>query len=94
MDWISLLDNSIRSRIYKAIWRMAAGNLADHKLIAPNLYEMRLFFGSGYRIYFTIQNGQIIIILCGGDKKTQTKDIAQAKKYMAIMQGGVYDPQI
>lgn len=94
LDWAEDLDNSIRSRIYKFLLNMKNGKLGDCKMLAPNLYESRLFFGGGYRIYYTIQNGQIIIILCAGDKKSQKKDIALAKKYLSMLQvGGAYDKE-
>ena len=55
--------------------RVALGNLGDYKQLNDNIFKLRLFFGSGYRIYYTIRNNQIILLLCGGDKKTQSKDI-------------------
>lgn len=90
IQWLLEQDPFTAARVRRAIQKMLDGNLGDCKILAPNLYETRLFFGGGYRIYYTIQNGQIIIILCAGDKKTQKRDIASAKKYLSIVQGGNY----
>ena len=91
VQWLLGLDVPVQARIRKVIKRMAAGNLGDCKIITPHLYETRLFFGSGYRIYYTIQNRTIVIILCGGDKKSQSKDISLAKKYLSLITGENYD---
>lgn len=91
--WLHRQDAAVIARLARLFERFAQGNLGDYKMLAPYLYEARLFYAGGLRIYFTIQNGQLIIILCGGDKKTQSKDIARAKKYLAIIQGGSYDPE-
>ncbi len=89
-EWLDPLDNVNQARIRNRLTRMAKGHLGDCKLLAHGLYETRFFFGSGYRIYFTIHHNQIIIILCAGDKKTQSKDIALAQKYLAIWESTYY----
>ena len=58
---------------------MAAGNLGDVKNIADGVSEARIFFGPGYRLYFAFRDGQIIILLCGGDKTSQDRDIERAR---------------
>lgn len=90
IEWFLELDRITASRVRTAINRLAAGNFGDCKFITADLKEMRLFFGGGYRIYFTERNGKIIIILCAGDKKSQSKDITKAKKYLALL-GASYD---
>lgn len=85
LEWLKDLDNSNRSRIFKTIMDFKRGYLGDCKLLANNLYETRLFFGPGYRIYYSVQNGKIVIILCAGDKSSQKKDIARAKKYLSML---------
>lgn len=60
---------------------MARGQFGDCKAIGRGLYELRLFFGPGYRVYFGEHQGRIILILNGGDKSTQRKDIKRAKEY-------------
>ena len=88
--WLFSLDRLTISRVRYAINRLAAGNFGDWKIISPGLCEMRLFFAGGLRIYYTERKGKIIILLCGGDKKTQSKDIAKAKHYLTQL-GGTYD---
>jgi putative addiction module killer protein len=56
------------------------GNLGDHKQIEGTLFELRFFFGSGYRVYFGKDGDTLILLLCGGDKSSQTKDIESAKR--------------
>ena len=80
-DWFENLDNTLKVRIEKRMERIEEGNLGDYKKIDNDISELRFKFGSGYRIYFTESNDIIIILLCGGDKSTQEKDIKKAKKY-------------
>jgi putative addiction module killer protein len=56
------------------------GNLGDAKTIGGGVYEARIFYGPGYRLYFVNKAGNIIILLCGGDKSTQAEDIRQARE--------------
>jgi len=60
---------------------MKNGQFGDYKRISHQLYELRLFFGPGYRVYFGEQRSEVIIILAGGDKSTQQRDIKKAKDY-------------
>ena len=79
LDWYNSLDKSIKNRIDMRIDRLEEGHYGDCKCISQDLFELRCKFGSGYRIYFTEQEDIIILILCAGDKSTQTKDIQKAK---------------
>lgn len=90
IEWRNSLDHLTVLRVRSAINRLAGGNFGDWKIISPGLCEMRLFFAGGLRIYYTERKGKIIILLCGGDKKTQSKDIAKAKRYLTQL-GGTYD---
>ena len=77
--WLARIkDRQVRARIIRRIDAMEIGSFGDHKTISANLFELRLFFGSGYRVYYTIQERKIIILLAGGDKSTQPKDIVKA----------------
>ena len=80
--WLESLDATIRHRVKARLARVAIGNLGEYKLISNNLSEIKFNFGSGYRIYYSEQQDEIILLLCGGDKKTQTKDIKLAKEYL------------
>ena len=82
VEWLeSLKDNSGRYRIKERLDRVTLGNFGDHKYIGDGISELRLDFGPGYRIYFGQKGKKIIILLCGGDKSTQKKDIKKAIAY-------------
>ncbi len=78
--WLAgLRDNRARARIQARILRLSLGNPGDVKPVGEGISEMRIDHGPGYRVYFR-QRGQILILLlCGGDKSTQDKDIRAAK---------------
>lgn len=67
------------ARIAKRIDRLALGNPGDVKPVGDGVSEMRIDYGPGYRVYFTTQGRQIVILLCGGDKSSQERDIRAAK---------------
>ena len=80
--WLfSLRDSQSRKRIEARISRLEQGNYGDVKPIGEGLSELRLFFGAGYRVYFGEQEDYIVVLLCGGDKSSQPKDIKDAKTY-------------
>ena len=81
-DWLEgLRDKQTRRRIINRISRMQGGNYGDVAPVGEGVSELRLFFGAGYRVYFGEDNQHIVVILCGGDKSTQSDDIARAKMY-------------
>ena len=84
-DWLdSIRDKTTQSRIKKRMDRVEDGNIGDYRRIGANLYELRLDFGPGYRIYFSIftkSDSTTLLILCAGDKSSQTSDIERAKEY-------------
>jgi len=80
--WLEALDSTIRHRIQSRLARVAIGNLGEYKNLGDNVCELKFTFGSGYRLYFSELDGVIVLLLCGGDKKTQTKDIKLAKMYL------------
>ena len=75
-----LRDSNARFSIHKRISRLAFGNPGDVKPIGEGCSEMRIDYGSGYRVYYKNSGKAIIILLCGGDKSTQQADIENAKK--------------
>jgi len=77
----NIKDIKTQWRIDGRLDRVASGNLGDHKSIGGGVKELRLQFGSGYRIYYAEDGNTIIVLLCGGDKKTQQKDINLAQSY-------------
>ena len=81
-----LKDRQALKIIALRLTRAVNGNLGDVKSLSGNLSEMRIFVGKGYRLYFTIKNGQVVVLLCGGDKSTQSKDIEKAKKLLSELE--------
>jgi putative addiction module killer protein len=80
--WIdNLRDQQGRRRIINRLFRVQQGNYGDVEPIGEGLSELRLFFGPGYRVYFGEDAGNIVVILCGGDKANQSRDIEAAKVY-------------
>lgn len=78
--WLAgLRDDRARSKILKRIDRAKKGNLGDVGPVGEGVSEMRIFYGSGYRIYFVQRGSELIVLLCGGDKSTQGADIAEAR---------------
>ncbi len=79
-----LKDRQAKIRILARLSRVENGNFGDFKKIktTQNLYELRFDFGPGYRIYYTIQNGIIVLLLAGGDKSSQKEDVNKAKSLM------------
>jgi putative addiction module killer protein len=70
-----------RKRILIRISRLQQGNYGDCEPVGEGISELRMFFGPGYRVYFGENGNDIVILLCGGDKGSQDKDIQQAKIY-------------
>ncbi len=81
-DWLLDLDKSLRVKVIRRIERIYDDNFGDFKQIEPNLYELRFTLGKGYRIYYTIQNDVLVLLLNAGDKSKQSKDIEIAKAYL------------
>jgi putative addiction module killer protein len=77
--WLkSLRDVQARVRIVERIRRLRDGNPGDVKPVGRGVSEMRISYGPGYRLYFIQRGESLIILLCGGDKSTQKKDVARA----------------
>jgi putative addiction module killer protein len=70
-QWLDELDMKARARIQARILRFETGNLGDHRAVGDGVWESRLDFGPGYRFYFGFAGGQVIVLLGGGDKRTQ-----------------------
>jgi putative addiction module killer protein len=73
-----LRDREARARITVRIRRLSLGNPGDVKPVGSGVPEMRVDYGPGYRVYFVRRGGIVIVLLCGGDKRTQNRDIARA----------------
>ena len=80
-SWLEKLgDEKAALRIVVRIRRMALGNAGDVKSVGEGVSEMRIDYGPGYRVYFTRRGTAVIILLCGGDKKSQSRDIRTAQR--------------
>lgn len=73
-----LRDARAKTQIVRRIERFESGNPGDVAPIAEGVYEMRIHYGPGYRLYFTQQGNIWVLLLCGGDKSSQDRDIKQA----------------
>ncbi|MDU6079164.1 MAG: type II toxin-antitoxin system RelE/ParE family toxin [Pantoea sp.] len=84
-DWREKLKKSdlrALAKVDNAIDRAEAGNFGDHKFERAGVWEMRIHYGPGYRVYYALQDGQIILLLMGGDKKSQNSDLERAVCYL------------
>lgn len=81
-EWIEgFRDPKTKRRILQRLARVQSGNYGDHKSLKDGIFELRLAFGAGYRVYFGEDGDTIVVLLCGGDKSTQEQDIKRAKAY-------------
>lgn len=81
-EWFeSIRDSSTRIRIDKRLKRLEDGNLGDCESVGDGVFELRLHFGPGYRMYFGQIDNRIILLLSGGDKTSQRRDIERSKAY-------------
>jgi len=77
--WLKgLRDRRARDRILARIDRLSLGNAGDVGPVGEGVAEMRIHYGPGYRMYFTQRGDTVVILLCGGDKRTQARDIMRA----------------
>ena len=74
-------DSKAKIALDRRVDRMEQGNFGDHKFCRDGVWEMRIDVGAGYRVYYAIAGTQVILLLCGGDKKTQAADIERACRY-------------
>lgn len=81
LEWLKSLNSAIQARIEQRILRLELGNYGEYKSLKDGVNELKFKFGSGYRVYFAEDGNKIIVLLVGGDKKTQRKDILKAKEY-------------
>lgn len=78
-EWLdALFDRKTQNRIERRLTRVESGNFGDCKAVGSGVWEIRIDFGPGYRIYYALDGDTVIVLLCGGDKATQSKDIEKA----------------
>ena len=79
--WLTRLrDKRAQAKILVRIDRAKDGNFGDHRSVAGGVSEIRVNVGQGYRIYYTIRRQRVVILLCGGDKSSQERDIRHAQQ--------------
>lgn len=80
-DWLmAMKDRQGRARILTRIDRLADGNAGKHRNLGGGIFELKVDFGPGYRVYYVNLGEVVAVLLCGGDKSTQSKDIRRAKE--------------
>ncbi len=80
-DWFNKLDTTAALKVRTALARIETGNLGDVEPVGQGVSERRITYGPGYRVYFGQDGDTLVILLCGGTKKRQSRDIEQAKAF-------------
>lgn len=82
-SWLTALEDArAQAKIAVRLNRLAAGNFGDCKSLGRGLYELRIDWGPGYRIYYAMIDRRCILVLCGGDKRKQSADVQRAFGYL------------
>ena len=82
--WLSKLkDRKAMAKLLVRVESLRQGNTGDSKSLGTGLHKISIHYGPGYRIYYTRKSGLVILLVCGGDKSSQSKDIANARRIMA-----------
>lgn len=82
-DWFERLDVQAALKVRRVVARMEAGNFGDTKSVGKGVLECRIDFGPGYRLYYGRDGGELVILLAGGTKRRQQKDIEKAQEFWA-----------
>ena len=81
-DWLNKLRDVVaRAMIRRRINRVRAGNLGKNRSLGDGVWELKVDFGPGYRVYYGEDGPTVVILLCGGDKGSQERDVVKAKEY-------------
>jgi putative addiction module killer protein len=87
-EWMhSLRDKQTRARILTRIDRVRLGNLGDCASVGAGVYELRIHFGPGYRVYFGLHGAEVVLLLCAGAKSSQARDVELARSYWREFNG-------
>ena len=82
VDWLGKLkDVTAKIAVVRRVARMESGNFGDYKFCRDGVSELRIDVGAGYRVYYAMAGKQLVLLLCGGDKRTQDADIDRACAY-------------
>ena len=81
-DWLrQQRDTTAKIAVIRRVARIEQGNFGDHKFCRDGVWELRIDVGAGYRVYYAIAGKQLVLLLCGGDKRSQEADISRACDY-------------
>lgn len=81
-DWLRQpRDTTVKIAVVRRVARIEQGNFGDHKFCRDGVWELRIDVGAGYRVYYAIAGKQLVLLLCGGDKRSQEADISRACDY-------------
>jgi putative addiction module killer protein len=84
--WFAEIDKGVKNRVLSRFARVENGNFGDHKELEEGLFELRFFFNSGLRVYYTIRHDAIVLLLAGGNKASQKADIVCARGLLAELE--------
>ena len=91
-EWLnSLQDKKTQTVVLNRLNRVQLGNFGDCKHLGEGVYELRIHYGPGYRVYFSDLEDIIVLLLCGGTKRSQSKDIKMAKEYWLELRNRNYE---
>lgn len=87
--WLNRLkDSKIKARLASRFARIENGNFGDWSTTSEeSVFELRFFFGSGFRVYYALRGETVVLLINGGDKSTQSRDITRAKQILCELQG-------
>ncbi len=80
--WLTFLPKEATGRVLIRLERLRLGNFGDARPLGKGLSELRIDTGPGYRVYFLVEGKSTVVLICGGDKSTQEKDIRRAREYL------------
>lgn len=87
-EWLrGVRDGTTRGRIRRRITRVRLGNFGDARSVGEGVQELRIHFGPGYRIYFGREGDAVVVLICGGDKGSQDRDVRRAQEYWRDYRG-------
>lgn len=87
-EWLSSIKDKLTQAIlYKRIRQVGLGQFGKTRSVGSGVHEMKIDYGPGFRIYFGIHNDEVIVLLMGGSKRTQTSDIEKAQSYWSQLKG-------
>ena len=84
--WFTGIRGTVRNQLLSRFDRIETGNFGDHKSLGAGLFELRCFFGGGLRVYYTIRRRQVVLLLVGGNKSGQSRDIEKAQTLLNIIE--------